>query len=160
MVESTGDGVARNIIYANWRTDKPAQPGYSRELVGVKVDPKYYDNLEGQPIYNRQCKTFLEYFELHAKERANDPYLGSRVKLNAKEFGEYQWLSFGEVEEIVQNLARGMDKLKLVTETEGDGKKWQFVGIWTKNRWEWLATHIANMYYNNTTIGFFDSMGN
>jgi hypothetical protein len=53
-----------------------------------------------------------------------------------------------------------MDKLKLVTETEGDGKKWQFVGIWTKNRWEWLATHIANMYYNNTTIGFFDSMGN
>ena len=128
--------------------------------MGVKVDPKYYDNLEGQPIYNRQCKTFLEYFELHAKERANDPYLGSRVKLNAKEFGEYQWLSFGEVEEIVQNLARGMEKLKLVTETEGDGKKWQFVGIWAKNRWEWLATHIANMYYNNTTIGFFDSMGN
>ncbi len=35
----------------------------------------------------------------------------------------------------------------------------KFVGIWSKNRYEWLATHIANMYYNNTTIGFFDSMG-
>jgi hypothetical protein len=69
-------------------------------------------------------------------------------------------MSFGEVKDIVENLARGMDKLKLVTETEGDGKRWQFVGIWSKNRWEWLATHIANMYYNNTTIGFFDSMGN
>ena len=34
------------------------------------------------------------------------------------------------------------------------------MGIWAKNRWEWLATHIANMYYNMTTIGFFDSMGN
>ena len=33
-----------------------------------------------------------------------------------------------------------------------------FVGIWAKNRWEWLATHIANMYYTVTTIGFFDSM--
>ena len=52
-----------------------------------------------------------------------------------------------------------MQKLSLVTETEGDGKKWSFVGIWSKNRYEWLATHIANMYYNYTTIGFFDSMG-
>ena len=52
-----------------------------------------------------------------------------------------------------------MSKLNLVTETEGDGKKWRFVGIWSKNRYEWLATHIANMYYNQTTIGFFDSMG-
>ena len=44
-------------------------------------------------------------------------------------------------------------------ETEGDDKKWHFVGIWAKNRWEWLTTHIANMYYSMTTIGFFDSMG-
>jgi len=49
--------------------------------------------------------------------------------------------------------------MNLVTETEGDGKKWRFVGLWSKNRWEWLACHIANMYYNQTTIGFFDSMG-
>lgn len=52
-----------------------------------------------------------------------------------------------------------MSKLSLITETEGEGKKWKFVGIWSKNRYEWLATHIANMYYNYTTIGFFDSMG-
>ena len=49
--------------------------------------------------------------------------------------------------------------MNLVTETEGDGRKWRFVGLWSKNRWEWLACHIANMYYNQTTIGFFDSMG-
>jgi len=52
-----------------------------------------------------------------------------------------------------------MQRMNLVTETEGDGKKWRFVGLWSKNRWEWLACHIANMYYNQTTIGFFDSMG-
>lgn len=52
-----------------------------------------------------------------------------------------------------------MQRLNLVTETEGDGQKWRFVGIWSKNRWEWLATHIANMYYTQTSIGFFDSMG-
>lgn len=52
-----------------------------------------------------------------------------------------------------------MTKLGLANESEGDGKKWKFVGIWSKNRWEWLATHIANMYFNHTSIGFFDSMG-
>jgi len=41
-----------------------------------------------------------------------------------------------------------MKMLKLVTETEGDGRKWKFVGIWSLNRWEWLATYIANMYFN------------
>jgi len=43
--------------------------------------------------------------------------------------------------------------------TEGDGRTWNFIGIWSKNRSEWLITHIANMYFNYTTIGFFDSMG-
>lgn len=52
-----------------------------------------------------------------------------------------------------------MKQLGLVTETEGDGKDWRFVGIWCKNRPEWLITHIANMYFKQTTIGFFDSMG-
>lgn len=68
-------------------------------------------------------------------------------------------MSYKQVENICQGLARGMKKLDLVTQTSGDGQNWSFVGIWSKNRWEWLATHIANMYYNQTTIGFFDSMG-
>jgi long-chain acyl-CoA synthetase len=52
-----------------------------------------------------------------------------------------------------------MQRMNLVTETEGDDHKWKFVGVWSKNRAEWLMCHIANMYYNQTTIGFFDSMG-
>ena len=125
----------------------------------MNLDAKFYDDLDSQPPVKPNCRTFLDYFELNVKERRNEPYLGTRVKLNDKEFGDYKWQSFGQVEEICQNLARGMSKLGLVTETEGEGKKWKFVGLWSKNRYEWLATHIANMYYNYTTIGFFDSMG-
>ena len=87
------------------------------------------------------------------------PYLGTRVKLNEKEFGEYEWLSFGEVETLAQKVARGIKRLELSVETEGDGRTLHFVGIWAKNRYEWLVTHLANMYYSMTSIGFFDSMG-
>lgn len=52
-----------------------------------------------------------------------------------------------------------MTKLGLANETVGDGQRWKFIGIWSKNRWEWLVTHIANMYFKHTSIGFFDSMG-
>lgn len=47
----------------------------------------------------------------------------------------------------------------MAPEVEGDGRKWRFVGLWSRNRWEWLILHFANMYFNHTTIGFFDFMG-
>ena len=57
MVEAnpnTGDGVVRNIQYATFRKDKAASPGYSAELISDRVDPKYYDDLDGQPT-NTPC---------------------------------------------------------------------------------------------------------
>ena len=57
MVEAnpnTGDGVVRNTQYASFRKDKAASPGYSAELISDKVDPKYYDDLDGQPS-NTPC---------------------------------------------------------------------------------------------------------
>jgi long-chain acyl-CoA synthetase len=71
----------------------------------------------------------------------------------------YEWLTWSQVEKKAQNVAKGIKAMNLAPEVEGDGKTWKFVGIWAKNRWEWLVTHIANMYFTNTTIGFFDSMG-
>jgi len=52
-----------------------------------------------------------------------------------------------------------MKALDFAPATEGDGRTWNFIGLWSKNRAEWLVTHIANMYFNYTSIGFFDSMG-
>jgi len=166
MVDSTkGDGVVRNIQYAIWRDDKSPSAGYSRELVSINLKPEYYDKMNEKPRYNKDCSTFLEFFEKHAKERPNAPYLGTRERLADDDkgkpvFGEYKWKSWSEIEKEAQNIARGIEEMKLTKEVFGDDKKWKFIGIWAKNRYEWLTTHIANMYFNNTTIGFFDSMGN
>jgi hypothetical protein len=53
----------------------------------------------------------LDFFEVHVKERRDEQFLGSRVKLNEKEFGDYEWMSYGTVEEICHNLSRGMNRL-------------------------------------------------
>jgi hypothetical protein len=78
MVDSTqnlGDGVVRNTIYAKWREDKPAEKGYSQELLSVKLDAKYFENISSQVNYKPNCLTFLDYFELNVKERRNEPNL-------------------------------------------------------------------------------------
>ena len=36
---------------------------------------------------------------------------------------------------------------------------WRFIGIWAKNRPEWLTTLLAGMHYGITTVGFYDAMG-
>ena len=92
---NTGDGVIRNTIYAKWRTDKPPEKGYSYELVGTKLESKYYDDLGSQPPLKPNCTTFLDYFELNVRERRNAPYLGTRIQLNEKDFGDYEWKTFG-----------------------------------------------------------------
>lgn len=57
-------------------------------------------------------------------------------------------------------MARGLQKLGLVSETEGEGKQWRFLGIWAKNRAEWAISTIASWYNKGTVVGFYDAMSN
>ena len=66
----------------------------------MKLDPKKWDDVDTIEPFRRDCYTFLDYFEKIVKERPNDSYLGSRVKLNEKEFGGYEWMSYKQVENI------------------------------------------------------------
>lgn len=49
--------------------------------------------------------------------------------------------------------------MNLCPELQGDNKTRRFVGIWSKNRAEWMITLLAAMRQNTTVIGFFDAMG-
>ena len=44
-------------------------------------------------------------------------------------------------------------------EIDGEGKKWRFLGIWAKNRWEWTVSLLACMHLDATVVGFYDAMG-
>jgi hypothetical protein len=87
MVERTrGDGIERNVMYARWRDHSP-EPGYSRELINLNVDPKFYDDLGAQTLRFKE-KTFLEFFEKHVRERPNDTYLGTRKRIVSEKDGK------------------------------------------------------------------------
>ena len=68
------------------------------------------------------------------------------------------WKTWKQVDELVENYARGMKKLDLLPDIENEGK-WKFMGILAKNRWEWICTELASVRQGGTTVAFYDTLG-
>jgi len=43
------------------------------------------------------CETYLDHFDRQIRIRGDEPFLGTRVKLNEKEYGDFEWKSYKEV---------------------------------------------------------------
>ena len=94
--------------YARWRTDKESTPGYTPELISIKVDPKYYDDLGSKPR-ELPIETLLEAFERNVTERPNSPYLGWRVKqADGSMSPHFVWKTNAEVAKVTQDVAKGL----------------------------------------------------
>ena len=162
MVEANeqGDGVVRNVHYANWRTDLKADQGYSAELINIKdADVKDWDavvnaNYEFGPGQNTLIKAFISKVQLHPDKDC----LGTRRKNADGTAGEYEWLTYNQVNVNISNLARGFMVNKLCPEIEAEGRTWRFCGVWARNRQEWFTTLFAGMHFNITNVGFYDAM--
>lgn len=159
-----GDGLERPIAYASWNKNKAASAGYSQELISDRVDPKYYEDLWSQPNPLGDIDTLYKVYRRNVAESPNMEFLGTRPKTGSNEkgqpiFGDYEWMTYSDFDKVVANFSKGLMKLDLIPEVEGEGKKWRFLGIWAKNRWEWTCGLIGCMHYSATTVGFFDAMG-
>ena len=84
-------------------------------------------------------------------------FLGKRDE--KKEGRPYVWMSWNEADDYVTGLARGFKALNMMPDIESDGKKWNFVGIYAKNRPEWVLCDLASASLNGTTIAFYDTLG-
>lgn len=97
--------------------------------------------------------TILEAFERNVKRIPDAEFLGTRVD------DHYEWLTFKQVKRNAFNFAAGCAKLELIPSVKADGKDWRFMAIQSKNRFEWITVHLANMYNNCTTVALYDTLG-
>ena len=51
-----------------------------------------------------------------------------------------------------------MRVLNLMPEIENEGL-WKFMGIYSKNREEWIITELASVSQAGTTVAFYDTLG-
>ena len=107
-------------------------------------------------------------FKDNVAENPGMPFLGTREliseysKTGMKQptFGQYRWKTMEEADKLCINFAKGIIANNLCPMIEGEnGTPMNFLGIWSKNRWEWTVSLIAAMHYGITIVGFYDAMG-
>lgn len=152
-------------MYAKWREDKEAEPGYSRELVNIDTPVEFLDNMneiEDYKTHSKDYSTIIHAFLNTVKRKGDAPFMGTRARNPDGSFGAYTWQSYNEIHEKYEAISKGSIKLDLnpiIEDCNEDGKDWRFCGIWSKNRWEWHTTMLTIMVQRATLIGFYDSMG-
>ena len=149
--------------YAYWREDKPKQPGYSYELISnqfkdFQTPENGLDDLNTWP--GAGIDTLVKALEKNAKRIPQHPMMGTKHPTgNADVPWEYKWDTVSTVVETGKHLAAGMLSLGLLPDIDGEGKKWRFLGIQSKNRREWFLLHLANMWAGATTVALYDTLG-
>jgi long-chain acyl-CoA synthetase len=68
-------------------------------------------------------------------------------------------MTVSEVYSTVKHFSAGLVMKDLIPEVEGEGSKWRFLGIQSKNRAEWNISHMGNYFAGGTTVAFFDTLG-
>lgn len=53
----------------------------------------------------------------------------------------------------------GLVGLNLTPDVEADGRKFKFLGIFSKNREEWAVVDLSCIRNSTTIVPFFDSLG-
>lgn len=147
-----GGSASAQCKYARF-VDGTEEAGYSKHLVSwVNEDPKI---LTG-PL-NPQCPTVIHAFRATAERTPHKPFLGRR---DPKQAGEpYVWMTFGECQDYVNNLARGIKAFNLMEDIQAEGRTWNFMGIYGKNRPEWVLMDLASATLGGTSIAFYDTLG-
>lgn len=105
-------------------------------------------------------KTMLDVFNRSVLQYSANKFLGTRYKINDNDYGEYQWKTFSEINEMVVNFINGIETLGLCPEikTKENGNL-KFLGIYSKNREEWIISDYACHMNSITVITLYDSLG-
>ena len=73
--------------------------------------------------------------------------------------GEYKWRSFKEVGKEIDNCARGYLDMNILKEAEYEGNLYRFIGIYAKNREEYIISELAGHLLGATIVPLYDTLG-
>ena len=90
-------------------------------------------------------REYLKFETAHGKSR----------QLGSDAYGEYKWLTFGQVEDIVDSLSKSIVERNLCPVVRSNVKgtpDLKFIGIFSENRREWSMTELAACSHSIVTV--------
>ena len=120
-------------------------------------------NSELRQTMHLGIKTMWDTFEYNLKVgRENKNFVGYRKRNEKKELeNKYTWVTYGEANTKILNFCRGLNVMNLCPkiELENETESFRFLGIYSKNRPEWLYSYFAAMRDTITIVTIYDTLG-
>ena len=101
------------------------------------------------------ARTLYENFKHSARVFSERPFLGTRILNPDGSFGDYSWVTYDEVNRRAERIGWGLSKLGL-SEPNEDGHA--FLGLYSKNRTDWVITDLACVFQTITSIPIYDTL--
>lgn len=100
-----------------------------------------------------EFETLLEGWAKAVKTFPNNKCLGH------VEGDKYVWRTYQEALIEAQSLAKALHSKSLIPVTEGDGKRFQLMGLYSRNRPEWALTNWAIIHFSGTVVTLYNTLG-
>lgn len=114
-------------------------------------NPKFRDGLLTTP--SGEMSTLFDLVQKSFSLHARNPMLGTKTQYG------YVWKTYQDVKDLATSFGSGLEALELCPEVDADGSVYKFLGLYSKNREEWTIADLACIYYNITTVPFYDALG-
>ena len=106
--------------------------------------------------------TMWEAFDHNLKVgRAKKNFIGYRKRIGQNQLEDkYTWVTFEECEKKILNFCRGLNVLNLCPLTQiDDDDSFRLLGIYSKNRPEWLYSYFGAVRDSITIVTVYDTLG-
>ena len=145
----------KNVTYGTYISNpKPGETGILR-------NPNVA-NTELREAHHFGCTTVWEAFEINLKRNKHkNNFIGYRKKIKKDELEKkYSWITFEQSNEILTNFSRGLNVLNLCPLIKfEDETPFRFLGIYSRNKKEWLLSYLGAMRDSITVVTIYDTLG-
>ena len=150
-----GANLLKNVTYGTYISTP--QPGET----GILRNPNV-SNTELRETHHLGCKTVWESFEINLiKKRHKNNFIGYRRKIKKDELEKkYTWINYEQANDILTNFSLGLNILNLcpIIKFE-DEQSFRFLGIYSRNKKEWLLSYLGAMRDSITIVTIYDTLG-
>ena len=108
------------------------------------------------------CETVWDSFEINLKKnRHKRNFIGYRKKIKKDELEKkFSWITYEEANELILNFSRGLNVLNLCPKIDfEDDNSFRFLGIYSRNKKEWLLSYLGAMRDSITIVTIYDTLG-
>lgn len=104
--------------------------------------------------------TMWDAFQSSVKRYPDSLMMGQRKKLGKDQYGEFEFKTYKQVYSEVILFATGVELLNLcpIIQSKSNGEL-RFMGIYSRNRQEWMITDIASHMNSVSLVTLYDTLG-